>query len=210
MIDPSKLAVTGVLAVAFLVTPQTASASEEFLPLLEQRWGLKRLPVAGKGCKLCHTSDSGGRGTATQPFGSTLFKKAGVKGADTASLLRGLQYVITNRTNSDGDPVLDYDEIVRDFTNPNDAGSYKVPPVPDAGSGEGGASGAAGAGGDAAVPPSDSYPPPPSPDALPPPFYHGCTLTRPAGHEPHVSALLVLALALARRVRRPRLTARRG
>lgn len=212
MTDLSKWMLAGVLAVGLVVTPRAALASDEFITVLEQKWHIKRLPVAGKGCRLCHTSDSGGRGTATQPFGSTLFKQAGVKGGDTASLAKGVDYVVKNHTNSDRDPVPDYEEIVRDFTNPNDARDFKVPPEPDAGTGEGGAAGVTGAGGDGAVPaPPDYYAPPPAGD-LPPPFYHGCTLGQPVRRTPHVSALLVIALAALRRVERARsrrLTARR-
>lgn len=207
MLGSRRLLGAALLAAGVVVMPRTASASDEFITVLEQKWRIKRLPVAGKGCKLCHTSDSGGRGTATQAFGATMFKRAGVKGGDTASLSKGLDYVVKNHTNSDGDPVPDYEEIVRDFTNPNDARDFEVPREPDAGTGEGGAAGNVGTGGEGTATPPGYYAPPPTED-LPPPFYHGCALTPQRERASSGAALLLVALAgCARRVRR--LTARR-
>jgi hypothetical protein len=205
MMDARRWMVAGLVAVALSAAPQTAVASEEFVQAIKTRWRVERLPVAGKGCRLCHESESGGRGTVKQPFGKTLFNKAHVVGTEVSSLVTGLNYVVQNHTNSDGDPVPDYEEIVRDFTNPNDAQQFVPPPETDPGSGEGGATSSPGAGGDGAVSPPDDYPVAPSPDDLPPPFHHGCSVTaHTESRRQQGSALFVVALAVLRRGRRTR------
>jgi hypothetical protein len=209
MIDARKWTVAGLVAVALSAAPQTAVASEEFVQAIKTRWRVDRLPVPGKGCRLCHDRESGGRGTVEQPFGKTLFNKAHVIGTEVSSLVTGLNYVVKNHTNSDGDPVPDYEEIVRDFTDPNDAQQFVPAPEPDPGNGEGGATSLPGAGGDGVLPPDD-YPAPPSPDDLPPSFYHGCSVTaHTESRRQQGSALFLVALAVLRSRRRARGTTHR-
>jgi len=155
---------------------------------------------------LCHGSEAGGKNTATQPFGVTLRTKARVVGANAGSLRTGLSYVATHATNSDGDPVSDYEEIALDGTDPNDAHKFvppAPPPPPPDGGGEGGAAGAHGEGGGGGqagetptTPARSDYPPLPPPEDLPPPYVHGCAMNA-AGTDSERGLALLLAAAVA-------------
>jgi MYXO-CTERM domain-containing protein len=80
-------------------------------------------------CTLCHTTPSGGVGTAHQPFGDSIYG-AGCRLEDVPTLLAALDTLKTNKTDSDGDGVTDIDELIAG-TDPNvaDAGAPPVDPV---------------------------------------------------------------------------------
>ena len=196
---PSAKLLAGLL-VSLVLAPRAAQASKDYPAALQNyfRMGGRPIPAPGtKGCRLCHKDEVGGNGTATRPFGLTLKKNAGVVGGNPTSLQKGLYYVATQMTNSDGDPVSDYVEIVVDGTDPNDATKYTRPASPASEGGQGGDSsthpGEGGqASGDAFQPP----PLPPPPGDLAPPYVHGCALgsSRAA---PGMTEALLAAGALA-------------
>ncbi len=202
------------LCASFLAVARPSHASQEYPADLEAYWQIKskRLPVPGMGCRLCHQSDDGGIGTATQPFGNTM-RAHGVKGADPQSLYPALQYVGQHAftapiVDSDGDGVPDYTEVAVDFTNPNDPASFvqhmTEPPPSGGAGGDSGGEDAGGAGGQGALQ-QPSEPPvfePPSAADLPPTFVHGCATAPAASHRSFVIAALAGALALVRRRRR--------
>lgn len=179
-----------------------ANASSDYPSVIEQKWGLKQLPVRGQGCMLCHHDDVGGVGTATQLFGVTV-RRLGAQKANAPSLRTALDGVRTRMTNSDGDPVSDYVEIAVDGTNPNDPKSFVAPlPVTSAG-GQGGESSAGDAGGAASEPVTQPSSEPLPTTELPPPYTHGCALGAARG-APH-AWLTLLAVAVGLRwVRRRR------
>ncbi len=195
--------------VAMTLTSSTAWASKNYPQVVESFWDVRTLPVkSGKGCLLCHKSEAGGKNTTTKPFGVTLKNKGGTIGASPGSLQRGLEYVRLRGTNSDGDPVADYQEIVVDGTDPNDKNDYvpppPPPPPPEGGQGgEGSSSGEAGStgeGGTTGVTVSQTDYPPLSPSELPPPYVHGCTVSEPASGSPG-ELITLLAIALFRSFR---------
>jgi hypothetical protein len=202
------------LLLALVISPRVAEASKNYPEALQSYWrmGKRPIPAPGtKGCMLCHKDDAGGNGTATRPFGATLKKKAGVVGGNTSSLQNGLYYLWSHDTNSDGDPVSDYVEVVVDGTDPNDGRKYKDPTPPAPEGGQGGAF--SGEGGEGGQPPTGAFqppPPPPPPSTLAPPYTHGCALgpTGNARSELHAlswaGALGLTAYSRASRARRRR------
>jgi hypothetical protein len=188
--------------------PARALASANYPPLLASHWGIaaKSLPVSGDGCTLCHKNDKGGTGSISQPFGITMFRTYGLKGAHASTLNPALDSDRAHATDSDHDTVSDYQEIVIDHTNPNDPKSLKLPepPPPPAGGqgGEGDDSGAASGAGGAAEPSFNPGPPPPPSFDLPPPLVHGCALAHRRHADASEGALLVLLALLGRRARR--------
>jgi len=197
---------TLLLGLVLVLAPRSALASKDYPQALQNILRMTRpIPAPGtKGCMLCHKDEVGGTGTATRPFGITLKKKAGVVGGSTSSLQAGLIYVYSHMTNSDGDPVSDYIELVVDGTDPNDGTKYAKPAPPEADGGQGGSSGGEGEGGQ---PSSGAFhPPPPLPSGdLPPPYTHGCSIEPakspkgPARAVLWVGALGVLACRARRR-----------
>lgn len=127
-----------------------AAASKPFPPRILKNWGITRLPVkASDGCTLCHTTDPGVMGTANQKFAATM-KSLGLESGDVDTLDLALDKVKKTANDSDKDGFSDYEEIVVDSTNPNDATSHRVvtqpPPPPEGGAG-GQSNSAGGAGG---------------------------------------------------------------
>ncbi len=78
-------------------------------------------------CIYCHSSKFGG-GTPTQKFGKAMVMK-GLTGGTMIPLLKtAIDALKTDMTDSDGDGVIDYDEI-KNGTNPNMADAVVMPPA---------------------------------------------------------------------------------
>jgi hypothetical protein len=213
MYHPARALLLGVgLLGASLLTTAKASATNSFPAELKRHWAIKKaLPVSGLGCKLCHDNDVGGTPGAapTQPFGKSVFKYNAQPYVD-ASLDSALDQIKARNVDSDHDGVSDYDELVRDGTNPNDPKSYYTPPPPppvDAGGGGQGQGGETSTGNEAGQPSTPEpavYSPPPG--DLPPPFEHGCALTRESAHDGFGILLLAAVAVLGTRRARSRRT----
>jgi len=119
-----------------------AAASIEYPILVKSQWNAKKIPVpAADGCPLCHTTDPGRLGTATQKFALTL-RGFGLTSKNDGALKSALDKAKASATDSDGDGFSDYQEIAVDSTNPNDAKEHAEPttePMPTTGSGGSGA-----------------------------------------------------------------------
>jgi hypothetical protein len=83
-----------------------AWATPDFPAALVEATGLP----CDAGCILCHATSSGGPGTATQPFASSLID-AGTMPYDVPSLDAALEAMAADGTDSDGDGVGDVDEL---------------------------------------------------------------------------------------------------
>jgi hypothetical protein len=119
----AALVLFGVALVA-LVAPD-ARASVTYPAELLKHWELQTLPGAPPYCTLCHTTDSGGTGTATKPFGRALLA-AGALGNNVPSFDGALDALEAAGNDSDRDGVSDLDEL-RAGTPPNEG-----EPVPGA------------------------------------------------------------------------------
>lgn len=127
------------------IAPSLCLASRSFVPNLKTHWDVTALPVKGEGCLLCHRSEAGGSGTATQPFARTLTSKYQLSAGDLGALAQALESDRANADDSDRDGVDDYAEIVIDGTNPNDPKQHRDLNAGGEGGGNDGAAGAAGA-----------------------------------------------------------------
>ncbi len=110
-----------------LIWPAVGHASATFPTELQQDWGLPSTPD----CTLCHSSDLGGTGTVTTPFGRSLLEQ-GTMGMDNGSLRAALAVLKADNTDSDGDGVSDYDEL-RMGLSPNDGPGANAFPLPQTG-----------------------------------------------------------------------------
>jgi hypothetical protein len=200
---------TAILAGTLLGTAR-GQATETYVGYLKSYWRPRKpLKVPGtKGCQLCHSSDSGGVKTAIQPFASTLRGLRLTGGGNTAALKAALDQDYARRADSDRDGVTDYQEIVTDGTNPNDARSLVVPePVSGNEGGQGGQWGAGGSGDDGGAGESPPVAPafvPPSAADLPPPFVHGCGVASSGAGDGLVELLPAAVGLLFARARRRR------
>ena len=131
------------LALGTTIVPSICLASKTFVPTVENTLGISQIPVKGQGCMLCHRSDVGGTGTATQPFGRTLTSRYQLGAGDVGALAAALMAIRTNRDDSDRDGATDYEELVSDGTNPNDPKDHRE--FSSGAGGEGGSDGAGGA-----------------------------------------------------------------
>lgn len=100
-----------------LVAP-SARASVSYPAELLKHWELQALPGPAPYCTLCHTTDSGGTGTATKPFGRALLA-AGALGNNVPSFDAALDALEAAGSDSDRDGVSDLDEL-RAGTPPNE------------------------------------------------------------------------------------------
>jgi hypothetical protein len=172
---------------------RAAHASDNFPDALKLHWDITTLPVGGEGCRLCDNTDTGGLDDLNRYLGYRLKNTYNVRRRVQVTLTRALDQIEIRRDDSDGDGATDYEEIVEDRTNPSDPNSHRVFEVPSEGGAGGEAADVGGASADGGEPPSVEYPPAQPLPELPPPIWHGCTLsTRSASGLP---ALGVLAIA---------------
>lgn len=110
-----------VLAIAVLAGGM-AHASSIYPPEVRSHLSLSYTPA----CTLCHTSESGGFGTVTTPFGKSMMSR-GLVAQNIASLDTALDALAAEHTDSDHDGVPDIDEL-KAQTDPNVAGGGSVAP----------------------------------------------------------------------------------
>ncbi|MDF3070484.1 MAG: hypothetical protein K0R38_6085 [Polyangiaceae bacterium] len=102
-----------------LVAPALAQASVTYPGELIQHWSLAApLPASPPYCTLCHSSDAGGTGTATTPFGRALLR-TGTLGNNVPSFDGSLDTLETSGNDSDRDGVADLEELIAG-TSPNE------------------------------------------------------------------------------------------
>jgi|GEM_PF-1228081 len=90
---------------------RSAAASPSFLSVLSSE------AQAKTDCTVCHSTPSGGFGTATTPFAAYL-RSRGLVAASDASLITALKAARAERHDSDSDGALDVDELAKG-TDPN-------------------------------------------------------------------------------------------
>ena len=83
-----------------------ALASSSFPPAIQTDLNAKSVPA----CTVCHTTPSGGSGTATQPY-AVAMKQRGLLSGDVNSVKTALTKMGTDKVDSDGDGMIDVDEI---------------------------------------------------------------------------------------------------
>jgi len=191
----SRLAFALLTGGALTLASTVAAASLPFPDTIRSHWDVRRLPVSGLGCRLCHANDTGGLENLNQRFGLTV-KALRVSANNTRSLERALDDIETRGTDSDRDGATDYEEIVEDATNPSDSTSRRPPDPPMNRGGEGGTDGTGGADdGTGGEPPIEVPEPLPPLPELPPPLEHGCALA-PAGTGTGVNGVVGMLLSL--------------
>lgn len=105
-------------ALGALLVPALAHASVTYPGELIQHWNLEAVPASPPYCTLCHTTDAGGTGTATTPFGRALVR-SGALGNNVPSLDNALDSLEAAANDSDRDGVSDLDEL-RANMSPNE------------------------------------------------------------------------------------------
>jgi Bacterial TSP3 repeat len=113
---PTKVRIAAALALLLLAFATPCMAYPAYPQVVQDTLHLQ--PPAPD-CILCHTSDSGGAGTATKPFARTLEQFGLGAALDPGLLASALDQVVTCQTDSDGDGISDVDEI-KNGTDPND------------------------------------------------------------------------------------------
>lgn len=93
------------VAAALLLAP-AASATPNFPAVMRGELQLSYEP----GCALCHNDGMTGKNTANTPFANTL-RSRGLVGYDEASLKLALTAISAEKKDSDGDGVIDVDEL---------------------------------------------------------------------------------------------------
>lgn len=116
------LLVSGAWVLVLLGGERAASASPFYPRLLRELAGAAEPPP----CIVCHESPAGGFGTATKPFALYL-RSRGLKAGDEAALRGAFAAAAGERHDSDGDGVLDVDEL-KAGTDPNAGGAGPPPP----------------------------------------------------------------------------------
>ena len=111
-----------VFLVATVLAAGLARASSNYPAEIRAHLGLSYTPD----CTLCHSVPTGGFGTVTTPFGTSM-QARGLKAQNVQSLTTALDALAGEQTDSDGDGVPDIDEL-KAGTNPNVAGGGTVPP----------------------------------------------------------------------------------
>lgn len=194
----SVVLVPGTLVLALTLAPD-AQASTAFPQVIRSEWGVQNLGVPGDGCRLCHTTESGGASTAQEPFGRTVWVEYQVSGGNAAAFRSALQRIRRDGIDSDEDGVSDYEELING-TNVNE------PDAPMIGEGgTGGESGGNGAGNE------DPEPAPPRSARALPTLETGCSYSGRAGFSPRLISMSLAGLGgllLGRRTRAIRRLAR--
>ncbi|MGZ3479278.1 MAG: thrombospondin type 3 repeat-containing protein [Myxococcaceae bacterium] len=111
------------LVVATLLSGGLARASSNYPAEIRAHLGLNYTPD----CTLCHSVPSGGYGTVTTPFGTSM-RARGLVAQNIQSLDTALDALAAEKTDSDGDGVPDIDEL-KTGTDPNTAGGVVPPPT---------------------------------------------------------------------------------
>ncbi|HEY8945470.1 MAG TPA: thrombospondin type 3 repeat-containing protein [Polyangiaceae bacterium] len=179
-----------------VVSPSPAHASQVFPQVVRQEWGIQDLGVPGDGCRLCHTNDNGNADTVRQKFGVALRDEFGVRGGNTPALKAALARVRSDRWDSDGDSVPDYEELAAG-TDLNVKDAPPPPPEPAAGAGGAGAGGEEPLGGEHGETPEPSSPP----ELELPTLETGCAVmpAQSGSNEAPFGVLLLAVIALRRR-----------
>lgn len=103
--------------------PSAARASPAFPGVIEEQFALGSAPA----CTLCHTSPSGGSGTANTAFVSYL-KSRGLRTGDEGSLRNALRALVGEKHDTDNDGIPD-DAELKAGEDPNGDVDTSVPPV---------------------------------------------------------------------------------
>lgn len=101
-----RVLVPSAFVLFLLHAERNALASPSFPAVVQEVTNAPAVPA----CTLCHTSPSGGSGTANTPFAKYL-KTRGLRPGDTDSLRGALQAMIGERHDTDGDGTTDADEL---------------------------------------------------------------------------------------------------
>ena len=101
-----------------LLSAHVAIATSNFPAALESELGTVCRPP----CTVCHTNNSGGSGTVTQPFGVAM-KDRGLVGGSVSKLQAALAQMDADGVDSDGDGILDT-QALTDGIDPNDGTAF--------------------------------------------------------------------------------------
>lgn len=179
------------LALAAAVFSSRAGfASAVFPQHLKTHWQVRAaLPGdSNSGCPLCHTTDPGRSGSATQRFALRL-RNLGLVPGDLSSLDSALDQAKASDADSDGDGFSDFDEVAGDGTNPNDPAAHRAAMTPNTGGSAGISGDAGGVSGEGGALDSCTV------ETLYPKLGHGCGLARASSADSLWLALIVAAAA---------------
>ena len=101
-----------------LLGTHVAIATSNFPAALESELGTICRPP----CTVCHTNNSGGSGTVTQPFGVAM-KDCGLVASSVSKLKEALAQMDADGVDSDGDGILDT-QALADGIDPNDGNAF--------------------------------------------------------------------------------------
>ena len=92
----------------FLLVVALARASSPYPAAVDSQLGMPCTPA----CTICHTTNAGGGGTVTRPFGIAAMDRGLEGGAQTDRLFAALDALQTDAVDSDGDGVTDVDALI--------------------------------------------------------------------------------------------------
>jgi hypothetical protein len=186
-----------------LMVAKNSLASDGFPDVVRSEWSVTNLGVSGRGCLLCHSNEAGGIATVRQKFGIALRDRYNVTSKNAGALRSALGKMRSDGTDSDGDRVSDYEELV----NGTNLNVFDAMPEPEPEPGSGGETSSTGgtdagteggapsnAGGRAGSTPNPSAGPPEEPDL--PALETGCS-AHPGTRGTLPLAGLALAFAFA-------------